>query len=136
MFYDNFNKLCEKTGTSPTAFTRDVLGLSTSKVTAWKNGSIPKYEILQQIADAFGVSVGELFDGENYSNEPYDMKPDFSQKKKQFRMKGAVRIIPSQKNTPDEEVRSIVIEKVNNLSNSQLDRLLGYIEALSEDINN
>ena len=65
MFYDNFNRLCATIGTSPTAFTRDVLGLSTSKVTAWKNGSIPKYEILQQIADVFNVSVGELFDGEN-----------------------------------------------------------------------
>lgn len=65
MFYDNFDKLCTKIGTSPTAFTRDVLGLSTSKVTAWKGGSIPKYEILQKIADVFDVSVGELFDGEN-----------------------------------------------------------------------
>ena len=65
MFYDNFDKLCTKIGTSPTAFTRDVLGLSTSKVTAWKGGSIPKYEILQKIADVFDVSVGELFDGED-----------------------------------------------------------------------
>lgn len=63
MFYDNFAKLCTKIGTSPTAFTKNVLGLSTSKVTAWKNGSIPKYEILQQIADVFNVSVGDLFDG-------------------------------------------------------------------------
>lgn len=63
MFYDNFAKLCTKIGTSPTAFTKNILGLSTSKVTAWKNGSIPKYEILQQIADVFNVSVGDLFDG-------------------------------------------------------------------------
>lgn len=69
MFYDNFNKLCTKKGTSPTAFTRDVLGLSTSKVTAWKGGSIPKYEILQQIADAFNVTVGELFDGNDEENK-------------------------------------------------------------------
>ena len=68
MFYDNFDKLCTKIGTSPTAFTRDVLGLSTSKVTAWKGGSIPKYEILQKIADVFNVSVGELFDGEDIEN--------------------------------------------------------------------
>lgn len=65
MFYDNFAKLCTKIGTSPTAFTKNILGLSTSKVTAWKNGSIPKYEILQQIADVFNVSVGDLFDGGN-----------------------------------------------------------------------
>ena len=70
MFYDNFDRLCASIGTSPTAFTRDVLGLSTSKVTAWKNGSIPKYEILQQIADVFNVTVGELFDGENEKIAP------------------------------------------------------------------
>ena len=63
MFFDNFEKLCASIGTTPTRFTKDVLGLSTSKVTAWKNGSIPKYEILQAIADVFNVTVGELFDG-------------------------------------------------------------------------
>lgn len=72
MFYDVFNKLCAKINTTPTAFTRDVLGLSTSKVTAWKKGSIPKYEILQQIADVFNVSVGELFDGEKEKSAPIE----------------------------------------------------------------
>ncbi len=64
MFYEQFDNLCRKNGTSPTRFTVDRLHLSSSKVTAWKNGSIPKYEILKQIADCFGVSVGYLFDGE------------------------------------------------------------------------
>lgn len=73
MFYDNFDRMCRKIGTTPTAFTKDVLNLSTSKVTAWKNGSIPKYEILQQIADVFDVSVGELFDGEYEKNAPVEI---------------------------------------------------------------
>lgn len=34
-------------------------------------------------------------------------------------------------NAPD-DVRSVIIAKVNQLSDSQLDRLLGYLEALSE----
>ena len=76
MFFDNFDQLCASIGTSPTAFTRDVLGLSTSKVTAWKNGSIPKYEILQQIADVFNVSVGDLFDGKNEKNAPSNAESD------------------------------------------------------------
>lgn len=63
MFFKQFEILCTKNGTTPTAFVRDVLNLSTSKVTAWKNGSIPKIEILQNIANYFGVSVGYLFDG-------------------------------------------------------------------------
>lgn len=76
MFYDNFDKLCNKIGTSPTNFTKNVLGLSTSKVTAWKNGSIPKYEILQKIADVFNVSVGDLFDGEQEPEENKNAAPE------------------------------------------------------------
>lgn len=63
MFYEQFKKLCEQKGTTPTAFVRDILKISTSKVTAWKNGSIPKIGILQDIAKYFGVTVGYLFDG-------------------------------------------------------------------------
>ncbi|HBI84830.1 MAG TPA: hypothetical protein DDX71_00865 [Ruminococcus sp.] len=63
MLYDNFSALCADAGLTPTKFTTDILKLSSSKVTMWKNGSIPKIEILQEIADYFGVSVGYLFDG-------------------------------------------------------------------------
>ena len=63
MIYEQLNDLCIKKGTTPTAFVKDVLHLSTSKVTAWKSGSIPKYKILNQIANYFDVSVGYLFDG-------------------------------------------------------------------------
>lgn len=42
--------------------------LSSSKVTAWKQGSIPKIEILQQIASYFNVTVGFLFDGKEKSS--------------------------------------------------------------------
>lgn len=40
----------------------------------------------------------------------------------------------NEKSTPDNNaVRSAVIEKVNNLPDSSLDRLLGYLEALEEE---
>lgn len=41
MFFEQFNKLCIANNTTPTRFTIDILQLSSSKVTAWKNGSIP-----------------------------------------------------------------------------------------------
>lgn len=63
MFFDQFTKFCEEKGTTPTKFVTNILHLSSSKVTAWKNGSIPKYEILNSIAKYFNVSVGTLFDG-------------------------------------------------------------------------
>lgn len=62
-------------GTTPTAFVKDVLHLSSSKVTAWKNGSIPKNEILIKIADYFDVTVGYLFDGIEPQN-PQKISPD------------------------------------------------------------
>jgi len=65
MFFDQFTQLCESNGTTPTKFVTEILGLSSSKVTAWKKGSIPKYEILISIAEHFHVSVGALFDGVN-----------------------------------------------------------------------
>lgn len=63
MFFDQFTELCEEKGTTPTKFVTNILNLSSSKVTAWKNGSIPKYEILNSIANYFNVSIGTLFDG-------------------------------------------------------------------------
>ena len=63
MFYEQFERLCNKNGTTPTEFTTKILQLSSSKVTAWKNGSIPKYGILDSISKYFGVTIGYLFDG-------------------------------------------------------------------------
>lgn len=51
MFFEQFEKLCLNSKTTPTAFIKNVLGLTSAKVTAWKNGSIPKYETLNRIAD-------------------------------------------------------------------------------------
>lgn len=73
MFYDQFDILCKKNNTTPTEFTTKILKLSSSKVTAWKNGSIPKYGILKSIADYFNVTVGYLFDGELQKNAPTDI---------------------------------------------------------------
>ena len=74
MIFKQLELLCEKRGTTPTAFVRDELKLSSSKVTAWKKGSIPKIETLQQIADYFDVSVGYLFDGDK--KKPADLSED------------------------------------------------------------
>ena len=73
MFFEQLDRLCKENDTTPTEFVRDTLRLSTSKVTAWKNGSLPKYEVLLLIAKHFNVSVGYLFDGEtNYDSLPLD----------------------------------------------------------------
>lgn len=73
MFFEQFDMLCKANNTTPTEFVKNVLQLSTSKVTLWKNGSIPKPEVLNKIAQYFNVSVGYLFDGETrYDSLPVD----------------------------------------------------------------
>ena len=76
MFFDQFTKLCEEKGTTPTKFVTNILHLSSSKVTAWKNGSIPKYEILNLIADYFNVSIGTLFDVQKNSLSKLELTTD------------------------------------------------------------
>ena len=59
MFYDVLCNLCVSNGTTVTA-TLKSLGISTSKGTAWKNGSVPNGEILSKIAAYFNVTTDYL----------------------------------------------------------------------------
>ena len=63
MFYEVFTKLCKEKGVSPTA-TLKKLNISTSKLTAWKNGSMPNSEFLIPISEFFGVTADYLLTGE------------------------------------------------------------------------
>jgi len=75
MFYVQFSRICKDKGTSPSA-TLKTLGLSTSKLTAWKNGSIPNYKILDKLAALLSVSVQHFFVNDVYSQ--MDMELFFS----------------------------------------------------------
>lgn len=56
MFWSNFYNVCRFNNTSPNAVCAE-LGLSTATATHWKNGTLPKADVLVKIADYFGVSV-------------------------------------------------------------------------------
>lgn len=58
-FFDIFETLCKQNNTSVTAVLKEI-GLSSSKGTAWRKGSIPSGDILVQIAEYFNVSVDYL----------------------------------------------------------------------------
>lgn len=60
MFYANLQRLCSENNTTVTALLKD-LNLSTSKGTAWKNGSIPKMDIIEKISDYFNVPTSYFF---------------------------------------------------------------------------
>lgn len=66
MFYENLDKICRQRNTTPTAVVKK-LGLSTSKVTAWKKGSIPKQEIMLLLAKKLDTSIDAFFADETKS---------------------------------------------------------------------
>lgn len=59
-FADNLNRICHEKGTTVTAVLRD-MGVSTSKVTTWNGGSLPKQEMLLKLAGALNCSVMDFF---------------------------------------------------------------------------
>ena len=73
-FYKRLDSLCKATGTSVTALLKS-LNISTSKGTAWKNGSIPRADVLQKLATALHTTpaylMGETDDpSEGKKNNP------------------------------------------------------------------
>ena len=58
-FYENYVKLCNSVGKSPSAVAVE-LKLGKPSVTRWKNGAEPRDATLQKIADYFGVTVEYL----------------------------------------------------------------------------
>lgn len=73
-FYKRLDSLCKATGTSVTALLKS-LNISTSKGTAWKNGSIPRADVLQKLATALHTTpaylLGETDDpSEGKKNNP------------------------------------------------------------------
>lgn len=58
-FFSILEELCRKKNTNVTSVLKE-LGYSTSKGTAWRNGSIPTGDILLKLAKHFNVSVDYL----------------------------------------------------------------------------
>lgn len=66
VFYENYVKLCNSVGKSPSAVAVE-LKLGKPSVTRWKNGAEPRDATLQKIADHFGVTV-DFLKGEEQTN--------------------------------------------------------------------
>lgn len=72
MFWENYQYLCEKHGTTPTRLSIE-LGCANSSATNWKKGKVPRPDTLQKIAEHFGITVDTLL-GE-YPPEPKASPP-------------------------------------------------------------
>lgn len=63
-FRENLNRICASRGTTPTRMCKD-LGISTSKVTAINNGSIPTEKMMLNFANYLNCSIMDFFADEN-----------------------------------------------------------------------
>ena len=59
-FKENINRICHENGTTLTAVVKG-LGLSTSKVSRWNDGALPKEEVMLLLAKTLGCSVMDFF---------------------------------------------------------------------------
>lgn len=75
MFYEIFTNLCAEKNISPTA-TLQSLKISTSKLTAWKNGSLPSASVLILLSEFFQTSIDYLLKGESKSSSTVDLTAD------------------------------------------------------------
>ena len=108
MFYDILNDLCKLHNTNITA-TLKSMGVSTSKGTAWKNGSTPNGDTLTKLADYFECSVDYLL--------------------------GRTQDLKSHKETPSIDTEGEVQEIINiflNLNQEGRKRLMQQAEDISE----
>lgn len=60
IFAENFKRICKHRGTTPTAIMKK-WGMSTSKVSAWYKGSLPKEEMLVLLAKELKCTVKDFF---------------------------------------------------------------------------
>lgn len=60
MFYDRYAALCQEKGITLSKAAEEI-GINKASVTNWKkNGYTPRAEVLQRVADYFGVSISFL----------------------------------------------------------------------------
>lgn len=59
MFWDSFYKICQSRNVSPTSVCK-AIGLSNAAATGWKNGTVPKGDVLVKLAEHLGCTTDEL----------------------------------------------------------------------------
>lgn len=60
LFHSRLSAVCRSRATTITTFARDVLGLSTSVPTNWKNGTVPGADAVYKSCEYFGVTADYL----------------------------------------------------------------------------
>ena len=67
-FFERYADLCKATNETPNSVAK-LIGASSGSVTAWKNGTEPRYSTIVKIAEHFGISVDYLLGKEKAPTE-------------------------------------------------------------------
>ena len=103
-FYKRLDSLCKATGTSVTALLKS-LNISTSKGTAWKNGSIPRADVLQKLATALLTTPAYLL-GE--TDDPSEGKKNNPATAQDARQRDIVVLTRMASQLPEEDYNRLV----------------------------
>lgn len=124
MFLERLLLLCERDNTDISNVLR-ALKLSTSKGTAWRNGSIPNGEILLKLASYFQVSTDYLL-GNTDNPRPADDQ-------KENPLTESQRIIENINSSENVDLLLHIIKNEASLSREQLLKLQGFVSALEAE---
>lgn len=83
MFWENYILLCNKIGKAPNVVAAECGVKSTGTVTGWKNGAMPRDNILLALAKYFDVSV-EWLKGETNEKKPVPVRHELSEEAKEL----------------------------------------------------
>lgn len=103
-FYKRLDSSCKATGTSVTALLKS-LNISTSKGTAWKNGSIPRADVLQKLATALDTTPAYLL-GE--TDDPSEGKKNNPATAQDARQRDIVVLTRMASQLPEEDYNRLV----------------------------
>ncbi len=127
MFWERYCDLCKKFNSSPNGVAKNI-GVSNAICTKWKNGVIPKGDILLKIADFFGCSVDYLLDR---TDNPQAQKANNVSVGNVSSNNGAIGVGNTVTNntTPLDEHQKLLLDLYNRLSPTEQMDLLSSLSS-------
>lgn len=102
MFWQVYIDLCNSVGKAPNVVAAEVGVKSSGTVTGWKNGALPRSNILRKLAEYFGVTIAELT-GEEQKEKPPAQSGGLSERD--------IRLIKFFRSLPPEKLKAILISQ-------------------------
>lgn len=126
MFYDEFIRLCNERGQSPTSVAKSI-GIDKSAVTRWSKGAMPRGTTMAKLAAHFGVTVGELLGYE----KPESIKEEQDATSKVANAEdGLANALEALRNQPG---RRALLSATKTMTEAQVLRLADWISDLRGD---